>query len=270
MRPQNSSNGHDMPMSTPWEGVDFSGLSMVLGIGTGRLIRLLGQKTADLQGNLLVVSSRPQRLRSLAPLRQRGDLTLIRGRPRHIPVLSETIDLLVVNGVLREVPEAKLEAMFEELWRVLIPGGKLRISDIIEPSEAEHAQAWAERNRIVRKLGAAMVRPTALSVSLPRTAMALRAVGFEGLALSILPGYLLTDAWLEETVNAVRTMAARLVDPKVRSEIVRRDVARLIGTYAQGGQRAAERFVMKASKVGDLALHMEAPFSQEDLFRRAD
>ena len=253
-----------------WRGTDFSGITLVLGVGAGRLVTLLNEQAAVANGTLVVVDHNLRELRAAAPLRDQGSSVLIQGRPRQIPVLAETVDLLVVNGVMREVPESRLEAMFEELWRALVPGGHLRISDIIEPSEAAYNLAWTERNRIVRKLGKALGRPTALSVNLPCAARASRMVGFEDLALSFLPGYGLTDAWLEETVNAIRNMAGRVGDHILRREILDRDVGRLVAAYAQGDQRAAERFVLQGVKVGDLALSMESSFTEEDLLGPQD
>jgi SAM-dependent methyltransferase len=180
-------------------------------------------------------------------------------------MLDNTVDLLALSGVLREVPENRLGVVLDEIWRVLVPGGQLRISDIIEPSEAEYNHAWAERNRVVRRLGQILDRPTALSVDLRQVAQAARAVGFESLAVTVLPGLLLTDAWLEETVNALRTMVGRVADRAERDEILNRDLPRLVAAYSEGEQRAAERFVLRGTKIGDLALNMEASFTEEDL-----
>jgi SAM-dependent methyltransferase len=248
-----------------WRGVDFSGLTVVLGVGTGRLVALLNEQAAAASGNLVVVHYNPEELRTLLPLVSGGSLSLLRGRARQMPIRGDTVDLLVVNAVLREVPEGRLEVMFEELWRVLVPGGQLRISDIIEASEADAHQAWAERNRIVRKLGKALGKPTAIAVNLQRAAMAARSAGFEELGLSFLPGYALTAAWLEETVNGIRNTAGRIVDRDLRAEILDQDTRRLIGAYARGGQRAAERFVLQGQKAGDQALSMRASFTEEDL-----
>jgi SAM-dependent methyltransferase len=247
-----------------WRGVDLSGVTLVLGVGTGQLVALLKQQAALAGGNLVVLSPHMRELSPLVPLQQ-GPLTLMRGRWRQIPLQSETVDLLVINGVLREVPEERLEQAFEEFWRVLVPGGHFRIADIIEPTEAEYNQAWALRNAIVRKLSRALDRPTALAVNLQRAALALRAVGFEDVAVSLLPGSPLTESWLEDTVNALYTMAGRLADRKLRDEILLQDIKRLIALFGQGGQRAAERFVLRGRKAGDLALDMEASFTEQDL-----
>lgn len=246
-------------------GVDLSGITVVLGVGTGRLVSLLAEQVAQASGDLLVVDygKKPlANLRSdLQALPMDAPMALAQARTREIPVLSETVDLLVVNGVLREVPGSKLLNICEEFWRVLVPGGTLRISDIIEPSEAEYNRTWAERNRIVRKLGKALEKPTALAVNLQRAAMSLRSAGFEDLSLAILPGLPLTDAWLEETVNALRAMTGRLVDRDLRDEILNRDIAGLLEAFAAGNQRAAERFVLRGAKLGDLALNMQLDVS---------
>ena len=256
--------------ASPWRGIDLSGITVVLGVGTGRQIALLNRQIAASGGHLLVLAADSSQLGAVRPLRIEGPLTPILGRTRSIPVLAETVDLLVVNGVLREVPTRRLRAMAEEMWRVLVPGGRLRISDIIEPTEATDSRAWAERNRIVRKLGEALERPTALSVDLPAAAAAIQSAGFQNLGLSFLPGYALTDAWLEETVNAVRNMASRVGDRGLRHEILEQDVADLVAAYTAGQQRAPQRFVLQGVKPGDLALDMEASFTEEDLLEGED
>ena len=105
-------NGQGLTTDTVWRGVDFSGLTVVLGVGTGRLIRLLSEQVAASQGSLLVVSHDAGRLRSLLPPEQEHPLALVHARPRQAPLLGEVVDLLVVNGILRQVPESKLEVMF--------------------------------------------------------------------------------------------------------------------------------------------------------------
>lgn len=82
-----------------------------------------------------------------------------------------------MNGVLREVPEQRLPTFFGEVWRALVPGGRLRVSDVVEPQDPERTAAWAVRNEIVRRLARASERPAAVSVNLKRTALALQQVG---------------------------------------------------------------------------------------------
>ncbi|NLD73201.1 MAG: class I SAM-dependent methyltransferase [Chloroflexi bacterium] len=258
-------NGEEPHQDGAWRGVDFSGLTVVLGVGTGRMIGVLAQQAATSSGTLLVTEFTPERLDILRPLRTDMPLTLARARPRQIPVRGETVDLMVVNGVLREIPGQGMETFLNEVWRALVPGGRLRISDIIEPQDPEKTAAWAERNRIVRRLANAMDRPVAVAVDLQRAALALQRVGFENLNVALLPGYALTEEWLEDTVNAIRNMAGRLVQRDVRTEIIQQDIPRLVAAYGRGDQTGAERFVLQGTKAGNLALDMDASFTEEDL-----
>jgi SAM-dependent methyltransferase len=256
---------HEQSGEAVWRGTDFSGVTLVLGVGTGRLIEVLAQHAASSSGTLVVLDTDVRRLRELAPLRSVGPLTALHARVRRIPLQSETVDLLVLNGVLRDVREARYEALFHEVWRVLVPGGRLRVIDILEPQDPDKTVAWDERNHAVRMLGQALDRPVAIAANLQSAALALRNVGFEDLSVALLPGYALTDAWLEETVNAIRAMAGRIADREVRHAIVESAIPRLVAAYARGEQTAAERFVIQGGKIGSLALDMEASFTEEDL-----
>ena len=265
MTDQQAASRAEPATDDPWQGIDFSGTALVLGVGTGRLIQMLVEQASRAAGQLLVTSFQRQSLDALVPLRQNGPITLIQSRPRQIPLVDESVDFLLANGVLRQVPAHLYGAMVEEIWRVLVPGAHLRISDIVEPSEAPYNQSWSVRNAVVRKLAKALARPTALSVDLKGLALALRTTGFEELSASLLPGYGLADAWLQETVESVRTMAAQVADKTLRDAILGADLSLLIDSYRTGGQRAAERVVLKGRKPGDLALEMRASFTEQDL-----
>ncbi|MBC7235632.1 MAG: class I SAM-dependent methyltransferase [Chloroflexi bacterium] len=248
-----------------WRGTDFSGLTVVLGLGAGQLVRILAEQIERNDGTLLVINDQREELRQFLQAAERGPWTLIQAQSRHIPVLTETVDLLVVNGVLRQIPEPRLPTVFEEFWRVLVPGGQLRISDILEPSEASYNAAWRERNRLIILLSEALGAGAATGVNIKRAALAARSAGFDSLSVTILPGYGLTDAWLEETIEAVRAMASRVVDSFLRQQILDQGLSRLVAAYRQGEQRGAERFVLKGVRAGDLALTMEASFTEDDL-----
>jgi ubiquinone/menaquinone biosynthesis C-methylase UbiE len=257
------SSGEQDPL---WRGVDLSGMTVVLGPGGGELVQALAQQAASVGGGcVLAVGYDVDALAQIQPLAQTLPVAAVNARIRQLPLLDDTIDLLVMNGTLRQVPPRHFETMFEEIWRVLAPGGQLRIADILEPSAEPEAQAWRLRNELVLRLGAALERPVANSVNLRDAAAALASIGFEELAVTILPGMPLTEAWLEATHSAIEAMASRVADPQVRRGIVERDLPRLAAAFQRGDQRAAERFVLRGRKIGDLALSMEAAFTEEDL-----
>ena len=264
----NDGPGPAMGQESLWRGIDLSGVTAVIGLGEGRLIQsLVGQATASGGGHIVAIGFRTEELERL-----RDECTpsspfasYVNARPRAIPLLDSTVDLLVMSGSLRQVPISALHPLFEQVWRVLVPGGQLRIADIIEPSEAPYNEAWRQRNALISKVGQALQRPTALYASLTATAEALSTIGFEGLAVSLLPGYPLTEAWLDSTNEAVLAMASRLPDPDLRLQILEHDLPRLHTVFRSGEQRAAERFVLRGSKIGSLSLDMEASFTEEDL-----
>lgn len=249
-----------------WRDVDLSGVTLLLGGGTGQLARLLDEQIARSDGQLVVVDYRTALLEALSQVAFSSHTWLIRARHRQAPVLSESVDLVVVNGILRQVPDDRLASIAEEYWRLLLPGGRLRVSDIVDSKDDASTTAWSERNRLVRKMAHAMGRPTAVSVDLKKAAEALQAAGFKGLKVALMPGYPLSDAWFENTVSSVRTMVARVADAAFREQVLSQDLARLREAYTRGGQRAADRFVIRGTKPGDLALDMEASFSEDDLW----
>jgi SAM-dependent methyltransferase len=233
---------------TTWQNVPLSGVTVVLGAGTGTVVQMLSEQIAAGQGQLVVVDFAPRHLKPLTPLLQDGRVSLVRGRARQLPLLERSADLIAVNGLLREVPESRLPIFFEELWRVLVPGGQTRISDVLAPSEEPHHRAWQQRNRIIHKLGKVLGMPTAVAADLTTAARAMRGTGFEDLSVSLLPGAPLSDAWLEETVNAVRSMSSRSADMEMVDELLNTDLPRLVAAHAEGEQMAADRFVLGGIK----------------------
>lgn len=254
----------------PWRGVSFSGVTLVIGVGTGRQAALLAERCREADGLLIVSDAVPRRLASLRAALKSSRVSWLRARLRTIPLAHESVDLVLVNGLLRETPANRLGHVCEELWRVLVPGGQVRVADILEASDEPEQRAWAERNRIIRRLALALSKPAAVAADIKAAAQALRLAGFEEQRIALLPGYGLTDSWLKETAAAIHEMAGRVVDSELRRFIVNEDIERLARAYASGGQRAPERFVLQASKPGDLTVAMESPFTENDLVPSID
>jgi len=65
------------------------------------------------------------------------------GEIEHLPVLSDSIDVVLSNCVLNLVPDKR--QAFAEIWRVLKPGGHFCVSDIVTSGELpEWAKGVAE------------------------------------------------------------------------------------------------------------------------------
>jgi len=67
------------------------------------------------------------------------------GEIEHMPIESNSVDLVISNCVLCLVPDKR--AAFKEIYRVLKPGGKISISDMVATQEGRkiiNPDEWAE------------------------------------------------------------------------------------------------------------------------------
>lgn len=88
-----------------------------------------------------------QKLRQNVALAGAANLEVLSGNAERIPLPDASVDVVTTNGVLNLVPD-KARAI-REIGRVLRPGGRLQLADIVVetlPSEAcrSHPELWAE------------------------------------------------------------------------------------------------------------------------------
>ena len=127
------------------------------------------------------------------------------GEIEHLPVADRTVDAIMSNCVINLSPEK--EAVFAEALRVLKPGGRLAISDVvaIAPIPVE-----------LQNQAAALAGCVAGAAPLDELKAMLARVGFVDIRVTIAPRSAeIVDSWLAgaSTFIASATIEARRVDP---------------------------------------------------------
>ena len=57
-----------------------------------------------------------------------GNVTFVAGEAEDLPFADEAFDVVISNGVIDLIPDK--DAVYAELHRVLVPGGRLQIADV--------------------------------------------------------------------------------------------------------------------------------------------
>jgi SAM-dependent methyltransferase len=135
------------------------------------------------------------------------NVEFLKGHIEAIPLPAESIDVVISNCVVNLA--ADKPAVFAEIARVLRPGGRIGIADIVA-EDSLSAEARAERGSYAGCIAGA------LSVSEFR--VGLEAVGLTG--VSITPSHVVTDGMFSAIIKATKPMdASPLIDLAAAREL---------------------------------------------------
>ena len=119
-------------VANPWQLGRLAPGERVLDLGSGAgTDSLVAAQMVGARGRVTGIDMTPEMLaKASAAAAELGQVNVefVEGEAEKLPFPDESFDVVISNGVIDLIPDK--DAAFAELYRVLVPGGRLQIADV--------------------------------------------------------------------------------------------------------------------------------------------